>query len=77
MLSCACISAAGAAALPMFKQQGDVTISREEYDRLRKYEKLDMLLELADAYYYEDIDEEQMLESAAVGLIAGIGDVYS
>lgn len=61
----------------MFKQQGDVTISREEYDRLRKYEKLDMLLELADAYYYEDIDEEQMLESAAVGLIAGIGDVYS
>ena len=37
MLSCACISAAGAAALPMFKQQGDVTISREEYDRLRKY----------------------------------------
>ena len=28
-------------------------------------------------YYYEDVDEDEMLESAALGLIAGIGDVYS
>lgn len=61
----------------MFKAKGEVTISREEYDRLKKYEKLDMLLQLAEMYYYEDIDQEKMLDNAAYGLIAGIGDVYS
>lgn len=77
MLSSICISCAAAASLPMFRQQGEVTISKEEYVRLKKYEKLDMLLQLADAYYYEEIDEDEMLDSAAIGLIAGIGDVYS
>jgi len=77
MFSSICISCAAAASLPMFRQQGEVTISKEEYVRLKKYEKLDMLLQLADAYYYEEIDEDEMLDSAAIGLIAGIGDVYS
>ena len=73
-----CISTAcGAAQLPMFKQQGNVTISRAEYERLLKYEKLDILMELIEMYYYEDVDTEEMLESAAVGLVAGVGDVYS
>lgn len=73
-----CISTAcGAAQLPMFKQQGNVTIPREEYERLLKYEKLDILMELVEMYYYEDVDTEEMLESAAVGLVAGVGDVYS
>ena len=36
-----------------------------------------MLMELVEMYYYEDVDEDEMLESAALGLIAGIGDVYS
>ena len=61
----------------MFRRQGNITISREEYDRLKKYEKLDLLLELVDMYYYEDVDHEEMLESAAMGLIVGVGDVYS
>ena len=30
-----------------------------------------------EAYYYEDVDEDAMLESAAAGLMAGIGDIYS
>lgn len=77
LLTAACVSASAAATLPMFKQQGDVTISREEYDRLKQYEKLDMLMQLAELFYYEDIDTEEMLDYAAVGLIAGIGDVYS
>lgn len=70
-------TACGAAQLPMFKQQGDVTISREEYDRLLQYEKLDLLMQLVELYYYEDVDKDEMLESAAWGLVAGIGDVYS
>ena len=70
-------TACGATQLPMFRQQGNVTISREEYERLRQYEKLDLLMELVQMYYYEDVDTDEMLESAAMGLIAGIGDVYS
>ena len=77
LLTAVCVSASAAAALPMFKQQGDVTISREEYNRLKQYEKLDLLMQLVELYYYEDVDTDEMLESAAVGLIAGIGDVYS
>lgn len=63
--------------LPMFKPQGDVTISREEYNRLKQYEKLDALMQLVQMYYYEDVDTDEMLDSAAIGLVAGIGDVYS
>ena len=77
LLTAVCVSASAAAALPMFKQQGDVTISREEYNRLKQYEKLDLLMQLVELYYYEDVDTDEMLESAALGLIAGIGDVYS
>jgi len=77
LLSAVCGCALGASQLPMFRRQGNVTISLEEYDRLKKYEKLDMLLELVDMYYYEDVDQQEMLESAAMGLIVGVGDVYS
>ena len=77
LLSALCVSACAASMLPMFKQQGNVTISREEYNRLMQYQKLDMLMQLVEMYYYEDVDADEMLESAAVGLIAGIGDVYS
>ncbi len=77
MLAVGISTACGAAQLPMFRQQGNVTISREEYERLLQYEKLDVLMELVQMYYYEDVDTEEMLESAAVGLVAGIGDVYS
>lgn len=68
-----------ASVLPMFKQRESetVTITREEYDELLKFQKLDMLMNMADAYYYEEIDTDAMLESAAAGLMAGLGDVYS
>ncbi len=77
LLAAFCVSQASAVQLPMFKQQGNVTISREEYNRLKKYEKLDLILELVNAYYYEDVDQSEMLESAAIGLAAGVGDVYT
>jgi len=70
-------AAASAAVGPMFKPRGEITISREEYNRLKKYEKLELIMELVDAYYYEDVDQEEMLESAAIGLTAGVGDVYT
>ena len=68
---------ARAVSLPMFKQEATVTISREEYESLQKYQKLETLFQFVENYYYEDVDEDAMLENAAVGLMAGIGDVYS
>lgn len=68
---------ARAIGLPMFKQEATITISREEYESLQKYQKLETLFQLVENYYYEDVDEDAMLENAAVGLMAGIGDVYS
>ena len=59
------------------EEDNTVTITKDEYARLLRYEKLDVLMELVEMYYYEDVDEDEMLESAALGLIAGIGDVYS
>lgn len=78
-LGAAGVLADGSSVLPMFKstKQETVTISREEYDRLLQYSKLDTLLELTEEYYYEQPNVDDMLESAAIGLIEGLGDVYS
>ena len=77
-----CLSAADAMAISLRslvqgKEEETVTISREEYEQLLRYEKLDVLMQLVENYYYEDVDENDMLEGAAVGLMAGIGDVYT
>ena len=61
----------------MRSEEETVTINRELFERLIKYEKLDVLLQIAEEYYYKDVDVEAMLDMAAVGLIAGIDDVYS
>ncbi|MBQ9010704.1 MAG: S41 family peptidase [Clostridia bacterium] len=58
-------------------EEDTVTISREEYERYQQFSKLDLLLQIVDAYYYEDADREKMLDGAAAGLMDGIGDVYS
>ena len=78
-LGAASVLADGNSVLPMFKssKQETVTISREEYDRLLQYSKLDTLLELTEEYYYEQPNVDDMLEAAAIGLIEGLGDVYS
>lgn len=82
LLICAMASQALASSfLPPFmrSEEETVTISREEYEALLRYEKLEVLLELVEMYYYkeEDIDVDAMLENAAVGLMAGIGDIYT
>jgi len=82
LLICAMASQALASSfLPPFmrSEEETVTISREEYEALLRYEKLEVLLELVEMYYYkeEDIDVDAMIENAAVGLMAGIGDIYT
>lgn len=54
-----------------------VTISREEYEMYQQFDKLLGLMEMADAWYYEDVDHQKMLDGAAAGLLAGLGDQYT
>ena len=82
LLVCAIASQALASSfLPPFMRDEEetVTITKEEYESLRRYEKLDVLLGLVEMYYYkeEDIDVDAMIEKAAVGLMAGLGDIYT
>jgi len=54
-----------------------VTISREEYER---YQKLSTVLEIMDYVeegFYEDVDEEALLQGAAAGVLSATGDPYT
>ncbi|MBP3655289.1 MAG: S41 family peptidase [Clostridia bacterium] len=71
---------AAASSMPSFWQGDDdatVTIPREEYESLLKYQKLEILHELLDIYYYEELDDEALLDGAAAGLMQGVGDLYT
>lgn len=54
-----------------------VTISREDYEHYQQFDVLLELMEIADMYYYEDIDTQAMLDGAANGLLQGLGDPYT
>lgn len=54
-----------------------VTISLEEYERLKKYEELDEIRQIVDLYYYQEPDEQAMLDGAALGLLYGLDDPYT
>lgn len=54
-----------------------VTIDKEEYERLQKYEKLEEILAVIDDAYLWEYDEAELLEGAAQGMIGALGDQYS
>lgn len=54
-----------------------VTISKEEYDRLQRYAELDELLQVVEAYYYQEPDIDAMIENAERGLLYGLEDPYT
>ena len=59
------------------RRGGTVTISREEYDRLAQYAKLDEVLQYIQAYYYQEPDTDAMMDMAVQGLLAGLEDTYT
>ena len=59
------------------RRRSTVTIDKSEYDRLKKYEKLDEVLQYIEAYYYKEPDVDAMLETAIQGLLAGLEDPYT
>ena len=54
-----------------------VIISREEYDRYQQFDTLIELMDLANASFFEDVNEQDMLNGAAMGLLSGLGDPYT
>lgn len=59
------------------RRRSTVTIDKTEYDRLKRYEKLDEVLQYIQAYYYKDPDVDAMLDTAIQGLLAGLEDPYT
>ena len=54
-----------------------VTITRAEYERYQQFDVLIELMDLANTYYYEEVDVQDMLDGAANGLLQGLGDPYT
>lgn len=54
-----------------------VTISQDEYALLQKYGKLDNILNLIKNVYVDDVDEDELIENAAYGMVALLEDPYS
>lgn len=59
------------------KRNGTVTITREEYDRLLQYQKLDEVLQYIEYYFYKEPDVDKMLDMAVSGLLYGLEDPYT
>lgn len=58
-------------------RNGTVTITREEYDQLLKYQKLEEVLQYIQYYYYQEPDVDNMLDMAVSGLLYGLEDPYT
>ena len=54
-----------------------VIISREDYERYKQFDTLLELMDIVDVNFYEDADTSAMLEGAAQGLLAALGDPYT
>ncbi len=58
--------------------EGDtVTISREEYERLQSYAELDEIRQIVDLYFYQEPNEQGMMDGAAMGMLYGLEDPYT
>ena len=54
-----------------------VTIGKEEYDRLKKFEKLSEVMQYIEAYYYQEPDTDAMVDYAVQGMLAALDDPYT
>ena len=57
--------------------QETVTITKDEYESLKKYRKMENILAYIRQYYYVEPDEDAMLEMAIRGFLAGLEEMRS
>ncbi len=60
-----------------FFNEQNVTITKSEYDSLQRFKKLAEVYEQVARYYYEDPDEDLMMEGAMWGMLQALGDPYT
>ena len=64
--------------LPAYGESGDtVTLSRELYEQYMKVKTLVQIQEIVENNYYEDVDEDTLLDGAAAGLLRSLEDPYT
>lgn len=54
-----------------------VTISKAQYERYKKFDTLLEIMDVVNENYYQDVDENAMLQGAAAGLLDAIDDPYT
>lgn len=54
-----------------------ITISQEEYDRLKQFELLVEVKQYVDAYYYQEPVVQDMVDGAIQGMLGGLSDPYT
>lgn len=55
----------------------NVVISKEEYEELKKYKRLIEVEKKLKNNYYEELDDEKLIDGAISGLLRGAGDTYT
>ena len=60
------------------KATGDtVTISREEYEKYQRFSEVFDLFDYVNQVFYQEPDQDKMIEYAARGVLAGLDDPYT
>ena len=54
-----------------------VVMTRQDFEKYRQFEQLVVMQDAVRQIYYGETDDKMMLDGAATGLIAGLGDPYS
>lgn len=71
-------SGSSASAQEPAQADGDtVTISREEYEKLKKFSEALEIYEFANSNFFEETDPDKLIEYASRGVLAGLDDPYS
>ena len=60
---------------------GYVKVSKDDYEKMsqtyQRYGKLNQLYNTVNTTFYDDVNEESLMEGAYKGLVSGLGDPYS
>lgn len=59
------------------RKENTVTISQEEYDRLKRYKEMDEILQYVEAWYYQEPDVDKLIETATRYMLYGLEDPYT
>lgn len=71
------ISSGSSASLPTASNDDMVSIPRAEYEKYQKFSEMFEIFDAANMSFYQDVDEDQLIEYAVRGMMAGLGDPYS